>query len=191
MSTAPVSEPLLTAEEFFDLQEPANAGKVELRDGKVVVSMPVSGKHGKRQGIIWRALDAFAERQKEGEVTVETGFILQRNPDIVRAPDIAVARLDTLPNGELPEDSFVDGPPLLAVEVVSQSDKQRDVLDKVGDYIDHGVERVWLVRANTRNVVVYRGNGDVRLVPLSDTLTSEDAGFATAGFELPLSEIFR
>jgi Uma2 family endonuclease len=190
MSTAPASAPLLTDEEFYDLPDPPDGGKLEVVDGRVMVYTPVSGKHGEVQVTIAAALNGFLRGRSDGAVTVETGFVLQRNPDIVRAPAVAVARLDTLEDGQLPEEGFVQGPPLLAIEVVSPNDKQRDILDKVGDYIDHGVERVWVVRSKAGNVVVYHGNGDIRLVPADGTLTSDDAGFATPGFELPVSDIF-
>ena len=191
MTTAPASEPLLTAEEFYHLPDPPHGGKMELLSGKVAVHMPVSGKHGERQVTIALKLRAFLDANSEGKVTVETGFVLRRDPDIVRAPDVAVAKASDLPHGELPEEGFVQAPPLLAVEVVSPSDKERDILEKVADYLDFGVERVWAVRAKTQSVVVYYPNGEVKLLPLNATLTSDDAGFTTPGFELPVAEIFR
>lgn len=191
MTTARTSEPLLTAEEFSRIPEPPHGGKSELVGGKVVVHMPVSGKHGERQITIAMRLRNFLSQSLEGKATVETGFVLRRDPDIVRAPDVAVARTTLLADGELPEEGFVEGPPLLAVEVVSPSDKERDILEKVADYLDYGVERVWAVRAKTRSVVVYYPNGEVKLLQLNDTLTSDDAGFTTPGFELPVAEIFR
>lgn len=190
MTSAPISEPLMTAEEFYDLPAPPEGGKMELVCGKVVTHMPVSGKHGERQGIIWQSLRTFAIPHNEGRVTVETGFILHEDPDLVRAPDVAFVSMAQLADGELPEDGFVLGPPLLAVEVVSSGDTEKDVLEKVADYLDHGVTRVWAVRAKTRSVVIYYPNGEVKLVPSGGSLTSDDAGFANEGFELPVSSIF-
>jgi len=190
MSTAPVSEQALTAEEFYRLPDPPEGGKMELVDGRVVVHMPVSGKHGERQGIIWLALRTFLASHPEGRATVETGYVLRRNPDLVRAPDVSIAANETLPGGEFPEEGFVEGAPLLAIEVVSPGDTEQKVLGKVADYLDNGVPRVWAVRAKTKTVIIYYPGGDVKMVPLSGVLTSDDAGFEAPGFELPVSAIF-
>ncbi|MEO8538434.1 MAG: Uma2 family endonuclease [bacterium] len=147
------------------LRDPPDAGKVEPVDGKVVIHKPVSGKHGERQIVIAQALRTFATAHNFGKTTVESGFILARNPDVVRAPDVAVIRDADLPGGELPEDGFVDGPPFLAVESVSRSDREKDILEKVADYLDHGASRVWAVRAKTGSSDIYYANGEVKLVP--------------------------
>ncbi len=189
MATA-VTETVLTAEEFSQLPDPKQGGKMELVRGRVVTSMPVSGKHGERQGIIWQALRQFLFTHQEGRATIETGYILRRDPDVVRAPDVSVAPAALLEDGELPEDAFIEGAPLLAVEVVSKTDSEREVLEKVGEYLDAGVVRVWVVKARNKTVVVYTGSGDVKSVPLTGMLTSDDAGFARSGFTLPVSTIF-
>lgn len=189
MATA-VTETVLTAEEFYQLPDPEQGGKMELVRGRVVISMPVSGKHGERQLIIAESLRRFVDSAREGKATVETGYVLRREPDVVRAPDVSVAPVALLEDGELPEDGFIGGAPLLAVEVVSRNDSEREVLEKVGEYLDAGVARVWVVRARNQTVVVYKGDGEVHSVPQSGVLTSEDAGFATPGFELPVAAIF-
>src|SRR3990172_3636921 len=189
MATA-VTETVLTAEEFYQLPDPEQGGKMELVRGRVVTSMPVSGKHGERQGIIWQALRQFLSTGQEGRATIETGYVLGRNPDVVRTPDVSVAPAALLEGGELPEDGFIEGAPQLAIEVVSKNDSEREVLEKVGEYLDAGVVRVWVVRARNKTVVVYTASGDVKSVPLTGTLTSEDAGFASSGFTLPVSVIF-
>lgn len=189
MATA-VTETVLTAEEFSQLPDPEHGGKMELVRGRVVTSMPVSGKHGERQGIIWQALRQFLSPGQEGKATVETGYVLRRDPDVVRAPDASVAPSALLEDGELPEDAFIEGAPLLAIEVVSRNDSEREVLEKVGEYLDAGVARVWVVRARNKTVVVLSASGDVKAVPLTGTLTSEDAGFAQTGFALAVATIF-
>lgn len=189
MATA-VTETVLTAEEFYQLPDPEQGGKIELVRGRVVTSMPVSGKRGERQGVIWQALRQFLSTSRQGRTTIETGYILRRDPDVVRAPGVSVAPAALLEDGELPEDGFIEGAPLLAVEVVSRTDSEREVLEKVGEYLDAGVARVWVVKARNKTVVVYTASGDVKSVPLAGTLTSDDAGFASSGFTLPVSMIF-
>lgn len=184
-----VTETSLTAEEFFHLPDPPEGGKLELICGKVVHEMPVSGKHGKRQVRISSALDAFIGG-RVAEVTVETGFVLRQKPALVLAPDVAVTPRDRLPDGELPEEGFVEGPPLLAVEVASPNDPEADLMAKVGHYLDAGVDRVWVVQARNQTVTVFSQSGEIRQLGVGATLTSADAGFAEEGFSLPVASLF-
>ncbi len=185
-----VTETLLTAEEFYCLPDPPQGGKMELIRGKVVTHMPVSGKHGKRQVQIARALDEFLDGRRLAEVAVETGFIIRRDPDLVLAPDVSVTPVDRLPGGQLPEDSFVDGVPSLAVEVVSPGDSEARVMAKVGEYLEAGVDRVWIVRARTQTVVVFRSGGDVEQLGPGARLTSDHAALPEPGFVLEVNSLF-
>lgn len=60
-----------------------------------------------------------------GMMGAETGFIIRRDPDTVRAPDIAFIRADRLPE-KIPQGYF-DGAPDLAVEVLSPNDRASEV----------------------------------------------------------------
>ena len=86
-------------------------------------------------------------------------------------------------------DSF-KGAPNLAVEVVSESDRDSDVSGKVEDYLRFGCDRVWVVRPRQETVTVFRAGGDAHVYSHGDMLTSADAGFPVDGFELSLSQIF-
>jgi Uma2 family endonuclease len=184
-----VKEKLVTAEQFLLLPEPAEGGKTELIDGRVVRMAPVGGGHGKRALIVGRALLNFVESRALGEVLVETGFILGRHPDNVRGPDVSFTARERLPAG-LPEEGFLTGPPTLAVEVVSPNDPEREIERKVIAYLAAGSERVWVVRPKTRTVTVHRPGGDARTYGIGATLSSDDAGFAVEGFALKLADLF-
>jgi Uma2 family endonuclease len=121
---------------------------------------------------------------------VETGFRLRRDPDTVLAPDVSVVAVDGFPEGKVPA-GFIDGLPMLAIEVASPNDTRKDILSKVGEYLDCGVARVWVVREKDRTVIVYGQDDQIKVVPSDGILTSEDAGFAVPGFKLPVGEIFR
>jgi len=187
MATA-VTEMVLTAEEFYELPDPPESGKAELIHGRVVREMPVGGQHGKQQVRIARALDAFAEAQGDAEVTVETGFILERDPDVVLAPDVALTLRSRLPGGQLPASGFVEGSPTLAVEVVSENEPSGRALAKAGQYLDAGTQRVWVVVTASRKVIVFSEGTGVEELGEDDVLTSHHAGVAP-GFELPVRRI--
>jgi Uma2 family endonuclease len=184
------AEKLMTAEEFARLPEPEGGCQMELVRGVVVMAPPPGGGHGKRANRISVPLTLFAARNNLGEVLPEVGFRLRRRPDDVRAPDSSFVAFDRLPDGRVPE-GYIEGAPTLAVEVISPANRQRQVLEKVGNYIDAGADRVWVVRESNHTVTVYFGpGGDAVTLRTGDTLTSEHAGFAVAGFALLVDEIF-
>jgi Uncharacterized protein conserved in cyanobacteria len=67
-------------------------------------------------------IHAFA-RERGASVTyaAETGFVLARNPDTVRAPDVAFVSMERAAQ-HLGHTGFFEGAPDLAVEVVSPHD---------------------------------------------------------------------
>jgi Uma2 family endonuclease len=188
--TTPAAQALLTAEEFARMTDPPGV-RSELVRGRVIRMPPAKTRHGRLAGFIHARLEAFAREHRLGEATAEGGYLLRRNPDTVRAPDAAFIAFERLPGGELPEDAYVEGAPDLAVEVVSPSETDAGVAEKVADWLAAGAERAWEVRPRTRTVTVHRRDRPPRTLGIDDTLTSDDAAFAVAGFALPLTEIFR
>ena len=85
----------------------------------------------------------------------ETGFILRRNPDTVRAPDASFVSAGRLPPGDLPG-GFLEIAPDLAVEVVSPGDTAREVQEKVEDWLRSETHLVWAVYPATRSVTIHR-----------------------------------
>ena len=79
---------LMTADELFDL--PDDDCKYELVRGELIRMSPTGAEHGALTARVGRILDEYAEAQRSGVCCgAETGFILQRDPDVVRAPDAA------------------------------------------------------------------------------------------------------
>ena len=64
---------------------------------------PSGGRHGSVAMRIGALLEAHVRTNPRGEVfPVETGFVLRRDPDTVRAPDTAFMAGARLSKGELP-----------------------------------------------------------------------------------------
>ena len=186
---SPAVPRLLTAEEFLHLPEPIEGGKMELDRGRVVCMSPVGLEHCEIAIDIAFALKTFTDAKRLGRVSVETGFKLAENPDVVRAPDVSFVTADRRPPGS-GRRGFVEGAPDLAVEVMSPDDREKDLLAKAGEYLDAGASRVWIVRPATRTVTVFRAGGEVATRHEAETLSSDDAGFGVEGFALPVAGIF-
>jgi Uma2 family endonuclease len=114
-----------------------------------------------------------------------TGFILARDPDTVRAPDIAFIKKAKLGKG-IPK-KFMPFAPDLVVEVVSPGDTFAEVEEKADDWLDSGATLVWVVNPQKGTVSIYRRDADVVRLSSSDVL---DGGDVIKGFKLKISEIF-
>ena len=55
------------------------------------------------------------------------------------------------------------------VEIVSPSDRAREIRDKVDDYLRAGTRLVWVVYPSTRSVAVYRADAETKGKPLQTT----------------------
>ena len=49
-------------------------------------------------------------------------------------------------------------PPLIAVEILSPTQSQQDVMDRINGMLDAGVESCWLVQPVTETITIFTGN---------------------------------
>lgn len=176
---------LLTAEDLYRLPND-RCHRYELVRGELVTAMPPGFDHGSDALRCGELLNAFVRPRRLGRVVAETGFVLFRGPDTVRAPDVAYVVTDRLPP---PAQSakFFEGAPDLAVEVISPSDTTSEVIEKVREYLTSGTRLVWLVDRGTRSITVYRANGSAHLLQEDDELSGEDV---LPGFSVRVREVF-
>jgi Uma2 family endonuclease len=180
MATA---EQITTAEQLFQAPD---LGRCELVHGELIMMSPAGSRHGAIAARMAHLLLDFVEIHALGQVLgAETGFLIAREPDTVRAPDVAFIRADRIA-GELPQ-GFFPGPPDLAVEVLSPDDRAGEVLAKVENWLDAGCQSVWVVDPKTRSVVVYRSSREAVILRPTDTLTGGDV---LPGFEHPVANLF-
>ena len=83
-----VATKLITAEDLFEMS--SRVGRSELIDGELIQLELYGFEHGSLAArLSWR-IAQYVEEHDSGEIyAVGTGFVLRRNPDTVRAPDIA------------------------------------------------------------------------------------------------------
>ncbi len=157
MSTTTPTKKLMTAEEFGDwVHQPEQANKwFESVRGKVIELPPPNKPHGFVCINVGRILGNFTfELGKSYLTSNDSGVVLERDPDTVPAPDVAFYE-DASTFSEL-HPKYGEVPPRLAIEVLSPSDRLGKVMRKIMDYLRNGVELVWLLDPETRNVTVHR-----------------------------------
>ncbi|MCC6125897.1 MAG: Uma2 family endonuclease [Pirellulales bacterium] len=176
-------EQLLTAERYFEL---GDIGPSELLRGGLVRMSPAFFNHGWIANNIDLALTLFVKKHRLGVVvTAEAGFLIERNPDTVRVPDVAFIRAERMPPEGVAK--FFPGPPDLAVEVVSPSDRPADVSAKVQDWLRAGCMVVWLVDPATHTVALHRREADAIVFSENELLQCDDL---LPGFAVPVGDIF-
>jgi Uma2 family endonuclease len=169
----------MTADELLRLER--SDKRTELVHGQLSVREPAGYRHGEIAARLLATLFNFVESHALGRVlTAETGFVLRRNPDTVRAADVAFVRHARLPVP--PPNGFPEMAPDLVIEVLSPDDRPGEVLSKIGDWLDAGVRLVWIIDPRRRDARVYRADGSQDHLGENDWLDGESVvpGFRCA-----------
>jgi Uma2 family endonuclease len=162
-------------------------GLCELVAGEIVREPAPGEEHGRVAADVLVAVASFVREHRLGRVyAAETGFVVARDPDTVRAPDVAFVTAERLA-ATVRRGPYFEGAPDLAVEVLSPGNRPGEVDAKVSDYLAGGARVVWVVDPARRSVTVHRPDRDAEVLTATDTL---DGGGALPGFRLPVREIF-
>ncbi|MBI4441802.1 MAG: Uma2 family endonuclease [Acidobacteria bacterium] len=175
---------LLTSEDLW--KRVADGSRYELSEGELLPMTPVGMEHGAIVGAILELLRKYVRKENLGLVGTEIGFRLARDPDTVRAPDVAFVAKHRLPKEGVPK-KFAEFAPDLAVEVLSPEDTASEVLRKIEEYLAAGVALAWVVDPATRTVTVYRSLRDIQILSADQEL---DGGTVLPGFRARVAEIF-
>lgn len=179
-----LAHPIRTAEEL--LAASTDLGRCELVRGELIMMTPGKGRHAAIGARITRALVNFADASGLGEVfDSSAGYVVSRNPDTVREPDVSFLGVERLKEQDL--DAFLEGAPDLAVEVLSPTNTTAEMREKMADYFRSGCRVVWIVDPLRRSVAVHRPKAAPVVLTEDDTLTEAEL---LPGFSLPVREIF-
>lgn len=183
MATSVTKRPA-TAEELLAM--PDDGYRYELVRGELRKMAPPGLYHGVNGSRIVETLLPHVRRNGLGEVPLPSpGFILSRNPDHVREPDVSFisqARIDKIGYTR----RYFPEAPDLAVEVISPNDRYADVDEKVSDWLTYGARMVVVVNPRNRAVNVHTPNGMTTLTE-ADTLNGGDV---VPGWSMPVADIF-
>jgi len=177
-----VSEPeTVLAVQAEPLYEIVNGQRVELPPMSAYATWLASRLHGR----LW----PYAEDKGLGTSVTEMLFVLDAEHNLRRRPDVAFVSTTRWPlDRALPETGDWDVVPDLAVEVISPNDVFKDVLAKVREYFHYGVQVVWVIAPEERQVYVYDAPTHVRILTGQDELMG---GEVVPGFRLPLGQLFQ
>jgi Uma2 family endonuclease len=181
-----------TAEELLKL--PTGMGKrYELIEGHLHVMCAGGFEHGRVAMTAGRLLGNHVSATRSGvTLGAETGFILARDPDTVRAPDAAFvskARADAIGTtfGFWP-----GGAPDLAIEVVSPDDSRRYLREKALNWLAAGALAVVVLDPRTCSATVYRDGQDACVFTASSPVGNGtlDLSDAVPGWRVAVADFF-
>ncbi len=160
---------------------------IELVDGEVVEVSPAGAEHTRIMFLLAQRLEHFASEHGLGVAMPEgLGFVLRRDPDLVREPDVSFIERALIPGEGMPK-GYWEGPPTLAVEVVSPNDRAVEIDERVQDYLTSGTRQVWVLRPNRRAASIYFPDADTRELGPDATL---DGGDVLPGFSVRVGDLF-
>lgn len=191
MATATTASPptRLTVDQFWDfVHRPENENRdFELRRGEVIEVSRPTRKHGIVSLNIGVMLSAYAARVKKGYATTnDSGVVLNDDPATVVGPDVAYYT-DAQSFEDVPA-KWGHRPPVLAVEVLSPTDRMSHVNEKIADFLENGVQVVWLVDYEEQCVTVYRVGQNHRVLNREAELNGEPE---LTSFQCKVSDFFR
>ena len=173
---------LWTVEDVAGL--PDDGLRYALLKGVLYRMHPPMFRHGRVVMTIGAELHHFVREHDLGEITDQSGFIFERDPDTLLGPDLAFVQKAHVPADE---NTYPEVSPDLVVEVVFPSQTGPSIEEKTAIYLAAGVRLVWVIDPARRTVRVHRMDGSEVLLSDQDVMDGEDV---LRGFHLALGRLF-
>jgi Uma2 family endonuclease len=181
---------LMNSDELFALRPSKKVDRWlfrgELRESKVTKRNPHHSGAVLALGEFLRVWLRTQPKPRGKVYGAEAYFRLRKDPDTNVGIDVALATAEQRAQVKKTT-SYVDGPPVLAVEVLSPYDKQKDIDEAIEEYLGCGVKVVWIVDPMDETVTVYRAGAEPKFYTRSDELPGDPE---LPGFRCRVADIF-
>lgn len=157
----------------------------ELIDG-VLVEKTMGFRESLVAAELNRRVGNFVVERKLGVVATADGTV-KLFPKQVRIPDGAFYSWAQFPGRKVPNNPIPDLYPDLAIEVLSESNTQSEMIRKLKDYFIAGTRLVWFIDPDTRTAQSFTAPDQFVTLTEVDALTGGDV---LPGFRLNLGELF-
>jgi len=149
---------LVTFEQFE--QFPDDEMKHELLKGEHIVVPPPKSRHTRIQQKIQDVLRLFVRERRLGEIHIEAGFRL--TSDTWLQPEVSFVTSSQIQSSD--PSGYYQGAPVLAIEIVSDSNTAVQLDLKTELYFANGSREVRVLYPKTRKVLVHRADGEIQTV---------------------------
>src|SRR5258708_39904265 len=169
-----------------DLANMPDDGKIyELHNGILVEVPGATVGLARLEAWIAHLVIGFIEQNGIGGAVTGADGTVQLNEFNTCIPDVAYISKERLQQQD--KDSYIQGAPDLAVEVVSPSNSGIEMQKRAGEYLSAGARLVWIVNPGTRTIDVYGPHGSRTVVGIDGTLDGADV---LPGLSLSAQRIF-
>jgi len=110
-------------------------------DGRIEERNEGEYEHGFLQALL---AQLFLNNGRAWGIRAVTDVRVQIKPSNFRVPDVLVLRLDA------PKERILTHPPLLVIEILSPEDRLVRFQDRIDDYLEFGIENVWIIDPERR-----------------------------------------
>ena len=174
----------MTLDQF--LEQYADNGLLEFRNGAVVEKMAPGWPHSAISGVLGGRVNAFAETRKLAFAFPELRLI-----DLVegesRVPDLAIYAWDRIERDRMAAGVGAITPPDVVVEVASPGQSRQKQVERCREYIGSGVRIALMIDPRRQRIVDVRADGTERQLQADDRIDFEEL---VPGFTLLVSELF-
>jgi Uma2 family endonuclease len=167
---------------------PDDGQRHELIDGEHVVTPAPTARHQLVLMRLGTALFTFVDTQRLGVVLPAPTDVILSPHDVVQ-PDVLFVAAERLGIVQ----RRIEGPPDLAVEVLSPSSRRTDEVRKRHAYERRGVGELWIVDSDVERVRVYLLEGERRFGRARELSAEHGEALTTPllpGFSIGLVELF-
>jgi Uma2 family endonuclease len=200
LAEVPATPRLLTPEDLLDMPDdgierdliagvlmewPTTVDEAELTEADMTRRNP---EHSETQINFGHELRKWLDIQPRprGKITgSEAGFRLRRDPNTFVGIDVAYVSAEMVANRNR-KLRYYDGPPVLAIEILSPSDQHGKVVAKIESYLEVG-SVVWIAEPYFRTVTVYRAGEAPVMFNDRQELDGEPY---LPGFRVPVAQLF-
>lgn len=167
-----LNTPAASSATVLDLLDPTvtRVRGVELLDG-ILLEKPKGFREDYLAAWILRLLGQYLDTNNLGALCGSQGLI-RLDDNLVRLPDVSFIRWDSVDDPaeiENPDGAFLEIPPDLVVEVLSEPNTPREMAIKLGEYAKAGVKLVWYVEPVAKTVTVYPKGRERGMKVLTET----------------------
>jgi Uma2 family endonuclease len=186
----PPRQKLMTVEEFLAMPDEENIERDLIRgEVKERAMTRRSRRHALTEAKITYFLMYWLqqERHRDGKVySGEVGCILRHSPSSTVGIDVAYITAEHAAR-QTDATRLIEGPPALAVEILSPNDTQEAIAQKIDEYLDCGVPLVWIVDPHFRTITVHRPAMAPEFFTEAQTLSAENE---LPGFSVLVRNLF-
>ena len=161
-------------------------GAFELVEGERVDMSPTTPDTTRCALNAARLLEAYSGPTRLGLTLLDPGFILHRDPDTVRIPDVAFVRAARVPANDRPG-ALIELAPDLAVLTIRPGDRAGGIENKVRDYLEAGTPLVLLLYPSWRRITAVRSIRERTEMEEAQDLATEDV---LPGFRCRVADFF-